>query len=74
VLAHDGTLLGYITRKPSSANWRMLGALPRITLASRKTDGFPRTRECMVSLPSHKAGWRVVLHEGEDAPPNMEPA
>lgn len=68
VLAHDGTLLGYVSRKPTNGNWRNLGRLPRVIL--RKGTEFPSTREC---AKSHGAGdWRVTLYYGEQPPPNME--
>lgn len=68
VLAHDGTLLGYVSRKPTNGNWRNLGKLPRVIL--RKGTEFPSTRECYPTRNEEK--FAVRLYEGEKPPPNME--
>lgn len=74
VLAHDGTLLGYVTRKPTNANWRNLNGFPRVIL--RKGTEFPSTRECVTKSMWTDAGlltaWTATLYEGEQPPPNME--
>jgi hypothetical protein len=67
VLAHDGALLGYVTRRPTNGNWRNLGALPRIIL--RKGTEFPSTRECN----GLDGEWWVKLYEGETPPANLAP-
>lgn len=36
VLAADGTLLGYVNRRPHNANWRMLGKNPRVSLTKKR--------------------------------------
>lgn len=77
VLSHDGTLLGYLTRRPSNGSWRALGALPRVTLNSHPK-GFPSTRECVNQAVWLSEGviapmWTARLYEGEEPPPNLEP-
>lgn len=67
VLAHDGTLLGYVTRKPTNGNWRNLGSLPRVIL--RKGTTFPSTRECCRTGDGSR--FAATLYEGEQPPPNM---
>lgn len=68
VLAHDGTLLGYVMRQPTNGNWRNLGALPRVIL--RKGAEFPSTRECYPFGDGTR--FAAKLYEGEKPPPNME--
>lgn len=63
VIAHDGTLLGYVMRKPTNGNWRMLGRVPRVPL-TRKTPA----RECGGKVDA----WWVWLNEGETPPADME--
>lgn len=68
VLAHDGTLLGHVTRVPTGPSWRALGNLPRIRLG--RSGEFPSTRECNRGID----GWWVWLYEGETPPANLETA
>jgi hypothetical protein len=65
VLAHDGTLLGYVTRAPTGPSWRALGNLPRIRLG--RGGAFPVTRECNGT----EGEWWVKLYEGETPPANL---
>lgn len=63
VIASDGTLLGYVNRKPINANWRILGRVPRVPL-TRKTPA----RDC--TWREHH--WTVRLADGELPPADME--
>ena len=67
VLAHDGTLLGWVTRKPTGPTWRALGNLPRVIL-NNHAKAWPKTRECN----PYGRGWAVRLYDGEPPPPRME--
>lgn len=75
VLAHDGTLLGYVMRKPHNGSWRMLGKNPRVTLCKKHG-----ARECMRGRMTTAegiatgiaSGWVAVLSENESPPADME--
>lgn len=68
VLAHNGTLLGYVTRKPTNGSWRSLGLLPRVHL--KRPGQWPTTRQC----ETYGTGWAARLYENEPPPPVLEPA
>ena len=65
VVAHDGTLLGYVNRKPLNANWRMLGRHPRI-----KVHRGAKAQDCERNHASN--GWRLVLAKDGRHPADME--
>lgn len=68
VIAADGTLLGYVNRKPHNANWRMLGRCPRVKLTKSS-----RTQECVSALPwQMREGWAARLGKDETTPQDME--
>lgn len=68
VISHDGTLLGYVQRKPTNGNWRNLGRPPRVSV-TRKVGALECDR---VWVTGTGWLWTVRVAEGETPPADME--